>query len=538
MKDLVNRASRSIKRRWTHSRNNAHLERLNQQIEQAAQARTDLSQQPVVFFNASTRLLGLSLNAAYSRIASWALRLAGVPVVHFVCQSGLTRCVLGTNRDDTSELPPCTGCIAQSRSIYSSSDARWFVYRGSPELEAALNGLGLDDLMAFQWQSVPLGTLALPSMRWILRRHHLVDDEPTRFLYRQYILSAWRVKEEFSHLLDEVNPQVVVAFNGMFYPEATARWVAWQRGLRVISHEVGLMPYTAFFTPGDATAYPIHIPETFELNPAQNQRLDAYLQNRMQGNFTMAGVRFWPEMRRLDESFLARAAQFRQIVPVFTNVIFDTSQPHSNVVFPHMFAWLDEVAELARQHPETLFVIRAHPDESRPGKESLESVAAWVERSRVCDLPNVLFVPPQQFISSYELIQRSRFVMVYNSTIGLEASIMGAPVLCAGKARFTQIPTVFFPASVDEYRQKAEGFLAEGPLEVPSEYQRNARRFLYYQLYRTSLPFGDFLEDDGIWTGYARIKDLDYRAFDPQNSRVLRILVDGILHGKEFLLDE
>lgn len=538
MKELVKRASRSIKRRWTHSRNNAHLERLNQQIEQVAQARTDVSQQPVVFFNASTRLLGLSLNAAYSRIASWALRLAGVPVVHFVCQSGLTRCVLGTNRDNTSELPPCTGCIAQSRSVYSSSDAHWFVYRGSPELEAALNGLGLGDLMAFQWQSVPLGTLALPSMRWILRRHHLVDDEPTRFLYRQYILSAWRVKEEFSHLLDEVNPQVVVAFNGMFYPEATARWVAWQRGLRVISHEVGLMPYTAFFTPGDATAYPIRIPEEYELNPAQNQRLDAYLQKRMQGNFTMAGVRFWPEMRRLDDSFLAHAAQFRQIVPVFTNVIFDTSQPHSNVVFPHMFAWLDEVAELARQHPETLFVIRAHPDESRPGKESLESVAAWVERSRVCDLPNVMFVPPQQFISSYELIQRSRFVMVYNSTIGLEASIMGALVLCAGKARFTQIPTVFFPASVDEYRQKAEEFLAAGPLEVPAEYQRNARRFLYYQLYRTSLPFGDFLEDDGIWTGYARIKDLDYRAFDPQNSQILRTLVDGILHGKEFLLDE
>ena len=66
------------------------------------------------------------------------------------------------------------------------------------------------------------------------------------------------------------------------------------------------------------------------------------------------------------------------MVPVFTNVIFDTSQPHSNVVFPHMFAWLDCVLELVRAHPETLFVIRAHPDEIRPGKESRESVAQWV----------------------------------------------------------------------------------------------------------------------------------------------------------------
>jgi hypothetical protein len=385
-------------------------------------------------------------------------------------------------------------------------------------------------------------------MRWILRRHHLLDDAATRYLYGQYILSAWQVQREFARLLDEAEPQAVVVFNGMFYPEATARWVAHQRGLRVISHEVGLRPYTAYFTTGDATAYPINIPDDFDLTPAQNQRLDEYLEKRMQGNFTMAGVRFWPEMRGLDQAFLDHAAQFRQVVPVFTNVIFDTSQPHSNVVFPHMFAWLDQVVELAQAHPDTLFVIRAHPDEARPGKESRESVADWVRQKNICAVPNVMFVEPQQYFSSYELIQRSKFVMVYNSTIGLEASLMGAPVLCGGRARFTQLPTVFFPGSPEEYQRQAETFLAMEEIEVPSEFKRNARRFLYYQLYRTSLPFDSFLEEDGIWQGYVRVKDLEYSAFDPQHtdaraagtqsSRVLKAIVDGILNGEEFLLDE
>jgi hypothetical protein len=258
----------------------------------------------------------------------------------------------------------------------------------------------------------------------------------------------------------------------------------------------------------------------------------------MQGNFSMAGVRFWPEMRGLNESFLTKADQFRQVVPVFTNVIFDTSQPHSNVVFSDMFAWLDAVVDIARAHPETLFVIRAHPDESRPGKESRESVTGWVEQRNIRALPNILFVEPQQYFSSYELIQRSKFVMVYNSTIGLEAALMGAPVLCGGKARFTQLPTVFFPPTPQEFLQQAETFLSAGTIEIPAEFRRNARRFLYYQLYRTSLPFDEFLEDDGVWQGYVRVKDLDYRAFDPQNAPVLKTVVDGILNGSEFLLDE
>ena len=47
---------------------------------------------------------------------------------------------------------------------------------------------------------------------------------------------------------------------------------------------------------------------------------------------------------------------------------------------------------------------------------------------------------------------RAAFVLIYNSTIGLEASIMGVPVLCAGSARFTDFGTVFFPASAKASR--------------------------------------------------------------------------------------
>ena len=46
-----------------------------------------------------------------------------------------------------------------------------------------------------------------------------------------------------------------------------------------------------------------------------------------------------------------------------------------------------------------------------------------------------LYIPPEEYLSSYELIQASKFIMVYNSTIGLEAAIMGAGVLCGGRSR-------------------------------------------------------------------------------------------------------
>jgi hypothetical protein len=220
-------------------------------------------------------------------------------------------------------------------------------------------------------------------------------------------------------------------------------------------------------------------------------------------------------------------------------VVNDTSQVHAATVFAHMYAWLDLVLELIRAHPETLFVIRAHPDEKRRGtrKHSREPVSDWVADNGVDRLANVIFVDSNEPLSSYELIRKSKFVIVYNSSIGLEAALLGAPVLCGGKARYTQYPTVFFPPTPVEYRQKAEELLAARHIAIPPEFQRNARRVLYWQLYRAALPLGDFVEAHPT-PGYVQLKPFGWRALLPVNSPVMQVLVDGIVRAAPFLMPD
>ena len=50
-------------------------------------------------------------------------------------------------------------------------------------------------------------------------------------------------------------------------------------------------------------------------------------------------------MKTLDNSLMENASKYDALVPIFTNVIFDTSQVHANTLFEHMFAWLDDVVE-------------------------------------------------------------------------------------------------------------------------------------------------------------------------------------------------
>jgi hypothetical protein len=497
----------------------------------------DMGKKPVVFFNASTRLGGISLNAGFATLAAMRLQLEGIPVHFFGCRSGLHRCTLGVMMNGAENEPPCKTCIAQAEVMYSSASTHWFEYEEDPELAVELQDRSVASMERFQFRNIPLGKLTLPSMRWSLRIHHLQDEEATRALYRSFIQSAYGVINDFDRLLVDTDPQCVIVFNGISYPEASARWAARQRGIRVVTHEVAHQPITAFFADGQVTAYPVDIPDDFELDEAQNTRLDEYLADRFKGNFTMAGFQFWPEMKDLDEDLLEKINSFKQLVPIFTNVIFDTSQVHANVLFEHMFAWLDQFLEIIRAHPETLFVIRAHPDELRLNsrKQAEEKVDDWVAENKVAELENVIYIPPLEFISSYALIRRAKFVVAYNSTIGLEAALMGKPVLNGGKARYTQYPCVFLPESAADHRQKADELLNAETLEIPAAFIRNARRFQYYQLWRTPLPFDEFMEPHDT-RGYVHVKPVT--AEDVKNSKTLKVIRDGIIDGADFLYPE
>jgi hypothetical protein len=491
---------------------------------------------PILFFNASTRIHRLSLNGAFSLLTSWALQAKGIPVRYLVCHQGMVQCVLGTRQLRPSSAPPCRSCIHVSNRIYPDDlEVPVVLERAiAVGVQSELAGASIMEMLGFEYLGSPLGQLVLPGLRWALRRHDLKDDEVTRHFYRQYLGSAVSLMRAFDQTLSQIEPQSIVLFNGIFYPEAVLRYVASQRGVPVITHEVGLQPFSAFFSRKEATFREVEIEKMEELSVTQQAQLNEYLNRRFRGQFSMAGIRFWDDLGTIPEELKEVLKDFDSVVPVFTNVIFDTSQIHANTLFSDMYLWLNQLLDVIDRHPKTLFVMRAHPDEDRPGKASAQSVSAWIDELKVDERKNVIFIGPEKALSSYELIELSKLVLVYNSSIGLEASILGKPVLCAGRARYTQASTAYFPAEQDAYWLELESLLLQESIQVPESFERNARKFLYHELFHASLDLSPFLDVDPTLQGMVTFSE-----FEPQElaeSSSLNVIVGGILQEQEFLL--
>lgn len=521
-------------RAWADRQLRAQISRVESYL--SAAGRPADKQAQVLIFNASTRIHTLSLNAAFSLLAAWGLRARGVTVKHLVCRRGMQQCILGTNKQDLKKGPPCGSCLRFSELLFPKELTIWLQPNESTmrQIHSELAEMGLEELKGLVYRGYPLGQLCLPGLRWALRRHDLPDSEPIRRLFRQYLKSAASLVEELEVVFEKEAPEALLLFNGITYPEAVARAVAEAKGIHTVTHEVGLQPQSAYFSHEEATFREIPMSDDYQLTEEQQLELDEYLEGRRRGRFSMAGVEFWPEMQALPQNVQAKLAGYDGMVVIFSNVIFDTSQVHANVLFDDMFDWLDQLAAVIQQHPEMLFVLRAHPDENRPGKEAAQSVAAWFEGSGLDQVDNVMFFSPDEFVSSYQLIDTAHLVLVYNSSIGLEASIMGAPVLSAGRARYTQADTVEFPETRQDYERLLEGYLDAKEIDSPDRYAANARRFLYRELHEASLDFSDYLRPYPSIPGMVL-----FERFQPNRmveDSIFQIIVSGIIRGSSFLV--
>ena len=115
---------------------------------------------------------------------------------------------------------------------------------------------------------------------------------------------------------------------------------------------------------------------------------------------------------------------------------------------------------------------------------------------------------------------------------------MGAPVLCAGRSRYSQVPLCWFPQTIAGQMEKARELLRCEEIDLPKSFQQTARRFMYYQFFHTALPFGDFIQPDGIWNGYVSIRKFAPEDLSARRNPVMKIIEDGILHGKAFVFPD
>jgi hypothetical protein len=148
----------------------------------------------------------------------------------------------------------------------------------------------------------------------------------------------------------------------------------------------------------------------------------------------------------------------RPVVLMATNVLGDSLTLGRQVFSKTMADWVSRTILYFIGRPDIQLVIRIHPGEILTREYSMVDVV----RQTLPELPEYIHViHPEEKINTYDLIDISDLGLVYTTTVGMEMSLKGIPVIVSGNTHYRGRGFTYDPDSWVEYFKILSSVLVE-----------------------------------------------------------------------------
>jgi hypothetical protein len=171
--------------------------------------------------------------------------------------------------------------------------------------------------------------------------------------------------------------------------------------------------------------------------------------------------------------------QYEGAMMIALNSSWDGAALGLHSVFKTSMEWVVETVRFLLDHTDNLIVIRQHPAERLEAARSTDDYAKLLSSNFGAD-PRIRFIAAEEDVNSYDLLDSVAAVIVYTSTLGVEATALGKPVITESNSYYSGLGFVWGCRSLQDYHS-ALLQAARGGLTVTAEMKRDA----YYCYYLT-----------------------------------------------------
>jgi hypothetical protein len=387
-------------------------------------------------------------NTFFEQLMAISLSLRGARCFFSTCAANLPVCNASRIHLAHPFAMPCSHCITYQNDLLERTGFPNFPTSQflTPELKKTarqtIDNLSDDDLDGFTYGDLPLGKMVLLSVKGFLLVEDLGYHPQSKQVYREFLYGAILVTSAITQLLAEQKPDIIFLVNGLFFEEQIMLALAKKNAIPVVNYEVGFLTNSFVFARGKIACH-FDLSDHWDaqaktsLTPSEETWLDEYLAGRRKDQHSL--VKYWPTVEEriavIKEQLHLQENQ--KVVMLFPNIVWDSAVLNRNTAFESLTDWVYEMIRFFEKQPDYQLVIRLHPAEVRlKNQETIERLQDRINTVFPSLPPNVSVIPSESDISSYRLIEMAYAVLVYTSTIGLEAALEGKPVLTAARTHY------------------------------------------------------------------------------------------------------
>jgi hypothetical protein len=164
-------------------------------------------------------------------------------------------------------------------------------------------------------------------------------------------------------------------------------------------------------------------------------------------------------------------------VLIALNSSWDSAALGLHEVFATNSEWIVETVRYLLENTSAPVIIRQHPVERLAIARTSDDYAALLTKHFGAH-PRLHFIAADEAVNSYDLLEQVAAVVVYTSTIGIEAAAHSKPVITASGSYYSNMSFVRKATSVAQYREYLSDALA-GRLPVSAAMRDDALACYY-----------------------------------------------------------
>jgi hypothetical protein len=438
-----------------------------------------------------------------------------------VCNSYLRVC----DTNPSHSLQGCLRCIGKRWAGFrllsgqiSQRNISSLVARNNPKLETLRYDFNsLDDLKSYEFCGFDIGYAVLASLVSIIREPRPDLQVPrNNDLLRKLLLTSAMIFLSFGDYFDKNRPDRVYVFNARFANTRAVLRACQLRQIECFCHDRGstIEKYELYrdalphdrnqFAHALAAAWNAEKPEIRtemghrffrERRKATEQSWIAYTKDQKAGMLP----KHWDSSKRNIAIFVSSEDEYVAIGREWEGGVYQSQDEG-----------IRQIADAFRDSPEFHFYVRVHPnlkfiDNSQT--RALNTIAS----------ENLSIIPAESPVSSYALMDQCEKVMVFGSTMGIEATYSGKPSIVCRAALYTSLETAFEAVYEPHTHVEVVNLIRARLKPKPSNY---------------ALMFGHHMRTFGIPFKYFQPKHLfhgTFRAGELKPNKVIRGMIAVIL---------
>lgn len=346
----------------------------------------------------------------------------------------------------------------------------------------------IDELKSFRYDGLDAGNAVATTLIGRVNKDHKFDTVK----YKAYVsreLKMWiDTYGSMRQVLTDIKPDVVYFFNGRFSSYHALRWLCINSNIGYYTHEragiLGKYTLRENALPHNISKASEEVRKLWGEGGKEKEEIGAKFFNDRRNRVIQSWISFVEMQQKglLPPGF----DKSKKNIVIFNSTMeeYEGMPDWANPLYKDDNEGIRQILESFKENEEYRFYLRVHPNLKLLNNSQMKEIEILSTH-----YSNLHLIRPEENYDSYALLDHADKVVVFGSTIGVEATYWGKPSILVGKSFYMGIDACYEPASHTE----AVAMIKNDELKPKDK--KNSLKYGYWELMR-GVPFKHFSQLD------------------------------------------